>query len=68
MANGAAPLETSSGRTKRNRLNRGGNRQLNRAIHTIVITQIAWEKTGEGFSTRHVAVEPTWDLSFRSQP
>ncbi len=49
MANGAAPLEASSGRTKRNRLNRGGNRQLDRAIHTISITQIAWEKAGRGF-------------------
>ena len=41
MANGTAPLQASSGRTKRHRLNRGGNRQLNRAIHTIAITQIA---------------------------
>ncbi len=49
MANGAAPLEASSGRTKRNRLNRGGNRQLDRAIHTIAITQIAWEKAGRVF-------------------
>ena len=29
MANGTAPLQASSGRTKRHRLNRGGNRQLN---------------------------------------
>ena len=41
MANGAAPLQASSGRTMRHRLNPGGNRRLNKAIHTIAITQIA---------------------------
>ena len=41
MTNGAAPIEASSGRTVRHRLNRGGNRQLNRAIHTAALTQIA---------------------------
>ena len=40
MANGTAPLEASSGRVKRHRLNRGGNRQLNRAIHIAATTQI----------------------------
>jgi transposase len=33
MLTGTAPLEASSGRTKRHRLNRGGNRQLNYALH-----------------------------------
>ena len=41
MANGTAPIEASSGRKVRHRLNRGGNRQLNRAIHTAALTQIA---------------------------
>ena len=41
MANGTAPLEASSGRTQRHRLNRGGNRQLNKAIHTAALAQIA---------------------------
>ena len=40
MANGTAPIEASSGRTVRHRLNRGGNRQLNRAIHLAAIAQI----------------------------
>jgi len=40
MANGTAPLQASSGRVVRHRLNRGGNRQLNRTIHTAAITQI----------------------------
>jgi transposase len=37
---GVSPLDASSGRQQRHRLNRGGNRQANRAIHTIIITQI----------------------------
>lgn len=37
---GISPLDASSGRQQHHRLNRGGNRQANRAIHTIVITQI----------------------------
>ncbi len=37
---GTAPLDASSGRQQHHRLNRGGNRQANRAIHTIVLTQI----------------------------
>src|SRR4249919_2112083 len=38
---GASPLEASSGRTVRHRLNRGGDRALNRAIHTIALTRMA---------------------------
>jgi len=36
---GVAPLEASSGKHRRHRLDRGGNRQLNCAIHRIAITQ-----------------------------
>lgn len=36
---GVSPLDASSGRQERHRLNRGGNRQANRAIHTMIITQ-----------------------------
>jgi transposase len=36
---GVAPLQASSGRTQRHRLDRGGNRQLNCALHRIAITQ-----------------------------
>jgi transposase len=36
---GVAPLEASSGRIQRHRLDRGGNRQLNCALHRIAITQ-----------------------------
>ena len=36
---GVAPLEASSGQRTRHRLNRRGDRQLNQAIHNIVITR-----------------------------
>ncbi len=36
---GVAPLEASSGRIQRHRLDRGGNRQLNAALQRIAITQ-----------------------------
>jgi transposase len=36
---GISPLPASSGRIQRHRLNRGGDRALNRAMHTIVTTR-----------------------------
>jgi transposase len=58
---GVAPLPASSGLTTRHRLSRGGDRQLNRALHTIVLHRrqhhpatrlyIA-RRTSEGKSTR----------------
>jgi transposase len=39
MAAGVAPVPASSGQTQRHRLNRGGNRQLNKALHTIALIQ-----------------------------
>ena len=36
---GVAPIPASSGRTDRHRLDRGGNRQLNCALHRIAVTQ-----------------------------
>jgi transposase len=34
-----APLDASSGNQQRHRLNTGGNRQLNAALHTIAVCQ-----------------------------
>ncbi len=36
---GAAPIPASSGRVRRHRLDPGGDRQLNRALHTIIISR-----------------------------
>ena len=51
-ANGTAPLPASSGRTVRQRLSRGGNRQLNRARYTIAITQIRADTEGRAYYQR----------------
>jgi transposase len=37
---GCAPIPVSSGRTDRYRLDRGGNRQLNHAIHMLAVSKI----------------------------
>ncbi|WNB84338.1 IS110 family transposase [Cellulomonas sp. ATA003] len=45
---GVAPIPASSGRTDRHRLSRGGDRQANRALHTIVLVRMYRdEKTQE---------------------
>jgi transposase len=38
---GCAPIPVSSGRTDRHRLDPGGNRQLNHAIHMLALTKIS---------------------------
>ena len=40
MLSGTAPVPASSGRTGRHRLNRLGDRQLNRALHQIAVTRM----------------------------
>jgi len=37
---GASPIPASSGQVIHHRLNRGGDRQLNRALHTIVLARL----------------------------
>jgi transposase len=39
---GTSPVEASSGRQQRHRLNRGGDRQLNRALHVISLNRVRW--------------------------
>jgi transposase len=39
---GVAPIEASSGRTDKHRLNRGGDRQANAALHRIVILRLRY--------------------------
>lgn len=40
---GVSPVEASSGKTQRRRLNRGGDRQANAALHRIVISRLRWD-------------------------
>lgn len=60
---GTSPVEASSGKTSRRRLNRGGNRHANSALYLIVITRLRWcprtrayvkRRTAEGLSKRDI--------------
>jgi transposase len=52
---GVAPIPASSGTTSRHRLDRGGNRQLNSALHTIALTQIRHHQPARDYYTRKLA-------------
>ena len=47
--NGTAPIEASSGPTKRHRLNPRGNRQLNHALHIAAVTQVRNDTPGRAY-------------------
>lgn len=52
-ANGTAPIPANSGRSQRCRLNPGGNRQLNRALHAIALTQIRCHPDARAYYERN---------------
>ncbi|WP_410673463.1 transposase, partial [Amycolatopsis sp. cmx-4-68] len=52
MHAGVAPIPASSGKTNRHRLARGGNRQLNAALHRIAVTQIRLPGPGRDYIHR----------------
>lgn len=49
---GVAPVPASSGRTNRHRLNRGGDRQANNALHTIVLVRMKYDQRTKDYVTR----------------
>ena len=55
MHAGVAPIPASSGRTNRHRLARGGNRQLNAALHRIAVTQARLDGLGQIYYQRRRA-------------
>jgi len=52
MLAGVAPIPASSGEVRRMRLNRGGNRQLNRALYTIAQSQALHHEPAKAYLTR----------------
>jgi transposase len=52
---GTAPIPASSGNTQRHRLHRGGDRQLNRALHIIALSQAVWDPETRAYLDRKVA-------------
>jgi len=55
MLCGASPVEASSGKTVRHRLNRGGDRQANAALHRIVIVRLRWHQPTKDYMARRTA-------------
>ena len=55
MLAGAAPVPASSGQVVRHRLNRGGDRQLNRALHTIVMLRQVHHGPTRVYTSRRIA-------------
>lgn len=53
--NGTAPVPVWSGNTTRHRLSRGGNRQLNAALHRIALTQLRFPGRSRDYYERRVA-------------
>jgi len=52
---GTAPIAASSGATVRYRLNRGGDRQLNRALHTVVLSRSRGHDTTQRYIKQRLA-------------
>ncbi len=52
---GVAPVDASSGRQQRHRLNRGGNRQANRALHTLVVVRLRAHAPSRQYMARRLA-------------
>ncbi len=52
MLCGAAPLPASSGKTNRHRLNRGGDRQANAALYTVVLSRLRWDPRTREYAER----------------
>jgi transposase len=63
---GVAPIPASSGQTQRMRLNRGGNRQLNRALYTIALSQAFHHPAAMAYVARKQAAGKTWREALRS--
>ena len=52
---GASPVEASSGKTVRHRLNRGGNRQANHALWRIVMVRLTCDPATKAYAERRRA-------------
>ncbi|MER7805861.1 IS110 family transposase [Streptomyces sp900116325] len=51
----AAPVPASSGRTNRHRLNRGGDRHANHALHMIALVRMRYDQRTQNYVARRTA-------------
>jgi len=52
---GTSPVQASSGLKQRHRLNRGGDRQLNRALHVISLNRTRWHAETAAYHQKLIA-------------
>jgi transposase len=52
MLAGVCPIPASSGVTTRHRLNRSGDRQLNRALHVVVLSRLRYDPATHAYAER----------------
>ena len=64
---GVAPIPASSGQVQRMRLNRGGNRQLNRALYVIALSQSRFHPPAKAYVNRRMEADgKTWREAIRA--
>jgi transposase len=54
MLCGSSPIQASSGKTCRHRLNRGGDRQANAALHRIVVARLRHDQPTKDYLARRI--------------
>jgi transposase len=64
---GVAPIEASSGKVVRHRLNRGGNREANRALYMICLARMRRDRRTQEYVARRTAGE-AWQEQARDHP
>jgi transposase len=51
---GVSPVEASSGKTSRRRLNRGGDRQANAALYRIALSRLRWDQPTRDYLDKRI--------------
>jgi transposase len=62
---GVNPIPASSGNTTRNRLNRGGDRRLNAALHMAIISRMTHDPTTRAYTNKRLAENHTTTRDIR---
>jgi hypothetical protein len=63
---GVSPVDASSGLHQRHRLNRGGDRQANRALYVIALCRMRWDPTTQAYIARRMAEGKTKKEAIRA--
>lgn len=63
---GASPVDASSGLHQRHRLNRGGDRQANRALYIVALCRMRWDPTTQAYIARRIAEGKTKKEAIRA--